>query len=72
MTETETETKPNAPSHTKQCQACGATMDIIRGVCPKCGHMTPWFKFRLYFGCGMILLAFLGLGVMLYLALSGG
>ena len=62
-------TPPSKNPQTKQCKACGATMDVVRGVCPKCGNMTPWFQVRLYVGCGMILLSLAGIGFMLYLAL---
>jgi hypothetical protein len=45
-------------------------MGINRGVCPECGHMTTWFKVRFYVGGCFVVIAFLGLMFMAFLAIT--
>jgi len=61
---------PTQSEYTKPCPACGKSMPRQRGVCPECGHMSPWFKIRLGVGCVSIAIGFSGMLLMLYLALS--
>lgn len=61
---------PSNTPRTKPCPDCGEAMGINRGVCPKCGHMTGWFKIRLYVGGAFVLVAFLGLMFMAYLLIT--
>ena len=41
-------------------------MGKTRGVCPECGHMTAWFKVRLFIGGFFALLALFGILLMLF------
>jgi len=46
---------------TYTCENCGETVAKHRGVCPSCGHMTPWFRVRFIVGCLSLSIAFLSL-----------
>lgn len=53
------------PPDSRPCPNCGEALHRGRGVCPACGHMSTWFKVRLYGGCAGILLALLAIGLFL-------
>lgn len=53
----------------RTCPACGAPLPAGREVCPSCGHISRWFKVRLWGGCIFALLAFAGVIGMLIMAL---
>lgn len=60
----------SASDYTKPCAQCGQPMGRTRGVCPECGHMTPWFKIRLFAGGGCAIIAFIGILIMLFAAIG--
>lgn len=65
------ENKPAAPPRTRKCQACGKDMPAARSVCPECGHMSTWFKLRVFVGCASLTLGGLAILISLALALWG-
>ena len=56
----------NTADYTRPCPQCGEPMGKTRGVCPECGHMTAWFKVRLFIGGFFALLALFGILLMLF------
>ena len=59
-------------TRTRVCPECEAKVHVHRGVCPECGHMTTWFKVRLYVGCGSLLLAGIGFLAMFLVSMFSG
>ena len=53
----------------RPCPGCDKPLPVNRHVCPECGYVSPWFKVRFYLGCLFAILAFLGVGAMLVMAL---